>query len=91
MDAAAAARVAVVERRGKFLVAEPFFYSSPPTPRVVVSRDSRFSVGDLVVLRPPASGGRRGGGGRGGGGGGGGGGVGPSSRGGSAGPTSLVT
>jgi ribonuclease R len=73
-DAAPAARVAVIERRGKFLVAEPFFSSSPPAPRLVVSRDSRFSVGDLVVLRPPAAGGRggRGGGGRGGRGGGGG-------------------
>ena len=45
------ARVAVLERRGKFLVAEPFF---EPGPRVVVSRDRRFSVGDLVVIRPPA-------------------------------------
>jgi ribonuclease R len=43
--------VAVLERRGKFLVAEPFFGSGP---RVVVSRDRRFSVGDLVVIRPPA-------------------------------------
>ncbi len=51
-DAAPAARVAVVERRGKFLVAEPFFESGP---RVVVSRDWRFSVGDLVVLRPGGS------------------------------------
>ena len=49
-DAAPTARVAVIERRGKFLVAEPFFESGP---RVVVSRDRRFSVGDLVVLRPP--------------------------------------
>ena len=45
------ARVAVLERRGKFLVAEPFFGSGP---RVVVSRDRRFSVGDLVVIRPPS-------------------------------------
>jgi ribonuclease R len=43
--------VAVLERRGKFLVAEPFFGSGP---RVVVSRDRRFSVGDLVVIRPPS-------------------------------------
>jgi ribonuclease R len=49
--AAPTARVAVLERRGKFLVAEPFF---EPGPRVVVSRDRRFDVGDLVVLRPPA-------------------------------------
>ena len=60
-EAAPAARVAVIERRGKFLVAEPFFDSGP---RVVVSRDKRFSVGDLVVLRP--SGGSRDGGRRGG-------------------------
>jgi ribonuclease R len=44
-------RVAVLEQRGKFLVAEPFF---SPGPRLVVSRDRRFSVGDLVVVRPPA-------------------------------------
>jgi ribonuclease R len=54
-DAAPAARVAVIERRGKFLVAEPFFDSSRSTPRLVVSRDRRFSVGDLVVLRASAS------------------------------------
>jgi ribonuclease R len=40
-------RVAVLARQGKFLVAEPFF---SPGPRVVVSRDKRFSVGDLVTL-----------------------------------------
>jgi len=40
----------VLERRGKFLVAEPFF---EPGPRLVVSRDRRFSVGDLVVVSPP--------------------------------------
>jgi ribonuclease R len=45
-------RVAVLERRGKFLVAEPFFESGP---RLVVSRDNRYSVGDLVVVRPPRS------------------------------------
>ncbi|MGI8863664.1 MAG: RNB domain-containing ribonuclease [Solirubrobacteraceae bacterium] len=49
--AAPGARVAVLERRGKFLVAEPFFGSGP---RIVVSRDRRFSVGDLVVIRPPS-------------------------------------
>jgi ribonuclease R len=49
---AATARVAVLERRGKFLVAEPFF---EPGPRVVVSRDKRFDVGDIVVVRPGAS------------------------------------
>ena len=39
------ARVALVQRRGKFLVAEPFFSSGP---RLAVSRDSRYDVGDLV-------------------------------------------
>ncbi len=48
-------RVAVLERRGKFLVAEPFF---APGPRVVVSRDRSFSVGDLVLVRPPSGDGR---------------------------------
>lgn len=41
-------RVAVLERRGKFLVAEPFLELGP---RLVVSRDRRFAVGDLVALR----------------------------------------
>jgi ribonuclease R len=54
----AAARVAVLERRGKFLVAEPFF---APGPRMVVSRDKRFNLGDLVIVAPPAGSGRRGG------------------------------
>jgi ribonuclease R len=40
--------VAVLERRGKFLVAEPFFESGP---RLVVGRDRRAGVGDLVVVR----------------------------------------
>ena len=40
--------VAVLERRGKFLVAEPFFESGP---RLVVGRDPRARVGDLVVVR----------------------------------------
>jgi ribonuclease R len=43
--------VAVLERRGKFLVAEPFF---GPGPRLVVSRDRRVAVGDLIVVRPGA-------------------------------------
>ncbi len=43
----ASPRVAVLQRRGKFLVAEPFFGSGP---RVAVSRDKGFSVGDLVLL-----------------------------------------
>jgi ribonuclease R len=54
---AAAARVAVLERRGKFLVAEPFFERGP---RLVVTRDRRYSVGDLVVVRGPSDGARRG-------------------------------
>jgi ribonuclease R len=41
-------QVAVLERRGKFLVAEPFVH---PGPRLVVSRDRRVNVGDLVVVR----------------------------------------
>jgi ribonuclease R len=57
---AGALRVAVIERRGKFLVAEPFFGSGP---RMAVSRDSRAGVGDLVVVRAGtgARNGRRGG------------------------------
>src|SRR5579859_5419208 len=53
-----APRAAVIERRGKFLVAEPFF---GPGPRLVVSRDRAFTVGDLVVVRPGAGRGGRGG------------------------------
>jgi len=49
--------VAVLERRGKFLVAEPFF---EPGPRVVVSRDRRAAVGDLVVVAPGRGGDGRG-------------------------------
>jgi ribonuclease R len=45
---ATASRVAVIERRGKFLVAEPFFERGP---RLVVSRDRRANVGDLVIVR----------------------------------------
>jgi ribonuclease R len=47
-----AARVAVIERRGKFLVAEPFF---GPGPRLAVSREKRVAVGDLVVVRSGGS------------------------------------
>jgi ribonuclease R len=53
-------RVAVLARQGKFLVAEPFF---APGPRVAVSRDKRYNVGDLVLLGPPRGGARGGGGG----------------------------
>ncbi len=52
-----AGRVAVLERRGKFLVAEPFFERGP---RLVVSRDGRASVGDLVLVRQTARRGGRG-------------------------------
>ncbi len=45
-----------MQRRGKFLVAEPFF---GPGPRLAVSRDSRYDVGDLVLVTPGVSG-RRG-------------------------------
>ena len=48
---AGGARVAVIERRGKFLVAEPFF---GPGPRLAISRDKRANVGDLVVVRQAA-------------------------------------
>ncbi len=48
-EAGAAARVAVLARRGKFMVAEPFFAAGP---QLVVSRDSRARAGDLVTVRP---------------------------------------
>jgi len=41
-------RVAVLERRGKFLVAEPFFSRGP---RLVVNRDRRAGIGDLIEVR----------------------------------------
>ena len=47
-DGAGGPRVAVLERHGKFMVAEPFF---GPGPRLVVSRDRRASIGDLIVVR----------------------------------------
>jgi ribonuclease R len=53
-----AGRVAVLERRGKFLVAEPFFGSGQ---RFTVSRDKRAEVGDLVLLRADSVRGGRGG------------------------------
>jgi ribonuclease R len=57
---AGAAVVAVVHKRGKFLVAEPFF---GPGPRLAISRDSRYETGDLVAVTagPPGRGGRGGG------------------------------
>ena len=50
------ARVAVLVRQGKFLVAEPFFAAGP---RLVVSRDRKANPGDLVMLSTgPRSNGR---------------------------------
>ena len=49
-----AARVAVLERRGRFLVAEPFFERGP---RLTLSRDRRADAGDLVLVRPGGGGG----------------------------------
>ncbi len=49
-------RVAVLARHGKFLVAESFF---GPGPHQAVSRDSRYDVGDLVLLGEPRGGGGR--------------------------------
>jgi ribonuclease R len=49
--------VAVLARRGKFLVAESFF---GPGPQTVVSRDSRYDIGDLVLLGSSLGGGGRG-------------------------------
>jgi ribonuclease R len=57
-----AARVAVLARRGRFLVAEPFFERGP---RLTLTRDRRADAGDLVLLR--AAGGAEGRDGRGGG------------------------
>jgi ribonuclease R len=52
------ARVAVVRRKGKFLVAEPFF---EPGQQLAVSKDHRAVVGDLVTvtLRDSGSAARR--------------------------------
>jgi len=47
VSATSTARVAVLARQGKFLVAEPFF---APGPKLVVSRDHKALIGDLVVL-----------------------------------------
>jgi ribonuclease R len=59
-DARPAARVAVLRRKGKFMVAEPFF---EPGNQIVVSRDHKAEVGDLIVVSPEArpnrGGGRR--------------------------------
>jgi ribonuclease R len=55
------ARVAVLRRKGKFLVAEPFF---TPGTQVVVSREGKADVGDLVVLGDARGGSTRRGGSR---------------------------
>jgi ribonuclease R len=43
--------VAVVDKRGRFLVAEPFFERGA---RMVLDRDARALPGELVLVRPPA-------------------------------------
>ncbi|HEY2005414.1 MAG TPA: RNB domain-containing ribonuclease [Solirubrobacteraceae bacterium] len=53
----AGALVAVLRRKGKFMVAEPFF---EPGTQIVVSRDHKAAVGDLVVVSAGGPG-RRGG------------------------------
>jgi ribonuclease R len=58
VDPRSTSRVALLVRQGKFLVAEPFF---GPGPRLVVTRDKRAGVGDLVVLSGGGGNGRRGG------------------------------
>jgi ribonuclease R len=58
VDPRSTSRVALLVRQGKFLVAEPFF---GPGPRLVVTRDKRAGVGDLVVLAGAGGNGRRGG------------------------------
>jgi ribonuclease R len=58
-DAGRGPRVAVLARRGKFFVAEPFF---GPGPRPVVSRDREAAVGDLIVVRSGTARNGRGGG-----------------------------
>ncbi|MGC9221425.1 MAG: ribonuclease R family protein [Solirubrobacteraceae bacterium] len=52
-DTPPALYVALLQRRGKFLVAEPFF---KPGPRLAVSRDSRYGAGDLVAVTPGVTG-----------------------------------
>ncbi len=41
--------VAVLDKRGRFLMAEPFF---EPGGRMIVERDPKASVGELVLVRP---------------------------------------
>ncbi|MDO8214023.1 ribonuclease R family protein [Conexibacter sp. CPCC 206217] len=47
--------VAVLEKRGRFLVGEPFFQRGP---RMIVDRDRNIAVGDLVLLRVASRGGK---------------------------------
>ena len=54
-DPRPAARVAVLRRKGKFLVAEPFF---EPGTQIVVSRDHKADPGDLVAVSPGRSNGK---------------------------------
>jgi ribonuclease R len=49
--------VAVLEKRGRFLVGQPFFGRGP---QLIVERDKRAGVGDLVLLRMGTRGGGRG-------------------------------
>jgi len=46
-----APRVAVLARRGRLLVAEPFF---SPAPRFAVARAADYGPGDLVLVRAPS-------------------------------------
>jgi ribonuclease R len=62
-DPRAVPRVAIIARQGKFLVAEPFFGAGP---RLAISRDKRYDVGDLVELSGAQSGGSGSGSGSGG-------------------------
>lgn len=47
--------VAIVRRRGRFLIGEPFF---EPGPQPILERDRRVAVGDLVQLRLSGRGGK---------------------------------
>ncbi len=49
--------VAVLDKRGRFLIGEPFFGRGP---QLIVDRDRRAGPGDLVVLRTGGRGGGRG-------------------------------
>ncbi len=51
-DSRPSARVGVLRRKGKFLVVEPLF---EPGPQIVVSRDRKADVGDLVLVAAGAS------------------------------------